>query len=364
MIAVVSPLFPPANKGGGPIKSVSGVCAIFDKEQLPYKVLTNDKDLDGRLLPESEHWPKINYLKRKTIGNYIKHLKGDNDLVWLNTLYNIKFAFIPIVALLFVKKTKVLITPRGQLLFGTVTNFKKVYLKLLVLLLRMSKHDVIIHYTHEDEKEKSYGCFKKFDSVIFPNTLSGDIEDYEKSVSGPDKFVIAFFGRINKKKNISFILELLPELDASVVFEIHGAAEDLEYKEKCNTIVEKYNLQDRVSYHGYYDRDSFVEKSKQIDLIVVPSLSENFCHVFFEAIEVSKIVVASSGLPWEDANDKVRGTILPLDKDQWVARIKEVSRLSESEYKIQQNLLKEYYKSIHFSIQKQTIHNFKKLINT
>jgi len=361
MITIISPLYPPANKGGGPIKSISGVSSILEMEGVEYKVITNNKDLDGSKLIESEYLPKTIYLDKKNIFSFLSNLKN-SDLIWFNTLYNKSFAFIPLLTLLLLKKTTILITPRGQLLYGSISKRKKLYLKLFVAILKLSRHNVVLHYTHINEKENSNNSFKKFKYVIFPNTLSGKIQGFEKTYKQTNDFVIGFFGRINPKKNIHFIIKTLPFLDKSIKLEIHGAFEDVEYKRKLDDLIEKNQLLDRVSFHGYYDKHTFIEKSKQINLIVVPSLSENFCHVFFEAIEVRKIVLASTGLPWEDANSYISNTIIPLDETTWIKRINEVSEMSKEVYIQEQDKLVDYYKNIHLSIQKETIFNFKKLI--
>jgi hypothetical protein len=84
---------------------------------------------------------------------------------------------------------------------------------------------------------------------------------------------------------------------------------------------------------------------------------------FFEAIEENKIVVASDGLPWNEANNNVKDTILPLEKGKWIERLSAIYKLSNESYKEEQNRLKEFYCYIKNSVKENTVKSFKKLMN-
>jgi len=359
MITMLAPYFAPAIEAGGPIKSVGGVCRII-KNDCEYTVITRNRDIDGSLLSPEQYEENVVYNNTVSIALLRKHFR-QSTLIWLNTLHSVPFSIKPLLALFFLRKKTVLISPRGQLLYGAISFKKKIYLQIYAFFLKLTGHHIVIHYTHNDEKDGSYGVFRNYENVTFANPIPGTIHPKSITENSNSTFVIGFFGRITPKKNIGFIIELLPLLDDRISLEIHGALEDKEYVEKLKQMIEALKVSHRVSFCGHYDKDSYIEKARGVDTILIPSLSENFCHVFFEAIEMRKIVIASSGLPWEDANATVPGTILPLEQELWVERINEVSSLSKEAYEEQQEKQIAYYHHVRTSVELETLANFKKL---
>lgn len=359
MITILAPYFSPAVEAGGPIKSIGGVCKILDGH-LEYQVITRDRDIDGTLLDTKKFQQKVDYLSDVSTSYLRKKLRGSN-LIWFNSLLSVPFSIKPLLALFSIKKTTVLLSPRGQLLYGAINPKKKLFLNGFNSLLKLSGHNIVVHYTHISEKEKSYQIFKNYESVIFANPLSGDIKPIEITINENNNFIIGFFGRLTPKKNVGFLLNLLPNLDASVTLEIHGAIEDKTYKAKLDEMIIELNIGSRVTFCGQYSPENYPEKAKGVDVIAVPSLSENFCHVFFEAIEMRKLVIGSDGLPWEDANNLVEGTILPLEENMWSDRIRDIMKLSTETYHLQQEKQIEYYNFVKNKVEQQTLHHFTKL---
>ncbi|MBV1922389.1 MAG: glycosyltransferase, partial [Flavobacteriaceae bacterium] len=186
--------------------------------------------------------------------------------------------------------------------------------------------------------------------------------DNAKIQSINSKFIIGFFGRVSPIKNLEFIINLIPSLADDVQFHIHGVLEDKVYVNKLNSLIEKLNLLDRVFLLGDYKSEEIKTKIENISVVVIPSFSENFCHVFFEAIEMKKIVVASTGLPWIDANKRVENTLLPLEQDSWVNRLSTIHNMSLEEYQEEQNGLKEYYYYIRNAVQNKMVMSIKKIM--
>jgi glycosyltransferase involved in cell wall biosynthesis len=350
---IIAPQFPPAFKGGGPTKSLHGVCRMFNEEGFEYTVVTKNKDLDGSLLPEKDFEKKAIYFSKIKIGP-LKNLYKDSQLIWINTLYSPTFTIIPILALFFVRKKTVLLSPRGQLLKGAISLKKIIYLYILKFIVLILWHKIVIHFTNEDEKKESLPIFSNFKTIVFNNPVLS---------KNKNNFVISFFGRVSPIKNLEFILNLIPELPNETLFEIHGEIEDVAYKERLDVLIEELNISEQIKFYGNYTKVNFSKKAQNVDLFVIPSFSENFCHVFFEAIEQNKIVIASSGLPWKEANNTVKGTILPLEKVAWQLRINAIYEMSNESYSSEQNKLKEFYSDIKNSVKENTINSFKKLRN-
>jgi len=362
MIIILSPQFAPAYKAGGPIKSIGGIVGILRRANFKFKVIALDYDIDGTKLDTTKFEENVDYVPKVTIKSLITYFKG-SELIWFNTLYSPSFSIYPLLALFFTKKTTVLVSPRGQLLQGALSLKKRMYLRVFKFLLRATGHKIVAHFTNEQELEKSIGTFKEFKTIVLNNPISGVLKG-DSNLKRPDpNFVIGYFGRISPIKNIEFILNLLPELDASVSFHIHGAFEDLAYQAQLEKLISTLKISNRVRFCGTYDTNTFAAKTNEVDLMVIPSFSENFCHVFFEAIEVRKIVIASDGLPWEDANKTVKNTIMPLQPKRWIDRIEYVQNLSFEAYKKEQEDLVVFYNRIYSEVQQETVSNFNTILN-
>ncbi|RFN57976.1 glycosyltransferase [Marixanthomonas ophiurae] len=361
MIVILATQFTPAVKAGGPIKSLSGICNILSKDGYNYKVVTHNTDIDGSLLPPSGYVKGVDYLPAITIKGLIPYLKQAN-LIWINTLYSPTFSIFPLIGLFFIKNTTVLVSPRGQLLKGALSFKKRVYLVLFKFFLNISKHKIVIHFTNQQELDKSITTFKNFKTVIFNNPISGKVEKEIQINKTPSNFVLGFFGRVSPIKNIEFILKLLPTLGASFSCKIYGSIEDKPYKDRLDKLIETLDISEQVSFCGNYDSTTFAAKVQEVDLVVIPSFSENFCHVFFEAIEQRKIVIASDGLPWIEVNSRVKNTILALNEKKWVDRIIEIKKMKTDQYIEEQKELVSYYYSIYESVQNDTLKIFKNIL--
>ena len=344
MLLILAPQFPPAVKAGGPVKTLYIFSRLLQEKGYEYSVVTKDIDLDGTPLDSADFVDGADYLKKIRIGELRKRFRT-SKVIWLNTLYSVPFSIFPLIALFGIKKRTVLVSPRGQLLSGAMSFKKRVFLWFFRNGLKLSGHRVLIHYTNPQEQENSLPLLKGFEEVIFNNPLTGEIT--EKS-SGSDLSAtkLAYFGRISPIKNLGFLLEILAELPANFSLELHGALEDEAYIKQLKQVIDKSGLSGRVSFEGAYTKDDFLEKVSPQGIGLIPSFSENFCHVFFELIEARKMVIASNGLPWEAINQQVSNTVLPLQKEQWKNRILEISELSITDYTAQQDKLLYFYQQI------------------
>ncbi len=359
MIAILAPYYLPAVEPGGPIKSIKGVCSILHGK-IPYKVITWNRNIRQKPFEKREWSTHAEYVPRITIRVLWKNFKKAK-VIWLNSPYSIQFAFLPLLVLLFFKNKKVLVSPRGQLLYGAISTKKKLYLYVFRFLLRISRNTTIIHYTHSDEQSRSYPIFRDFKQIVFLNPIN-EIENTLHKGKNVVKPIIGFFGRVVPKKNIDFIISILPLLDNKCTFQIHGYIEDQWYKKKCESLAKKLGVYDRVKFYGTFTPNDFQEKIAPMKVVAIPSLSENFCHVFFEAIEVDKMTVVSTGLPWKDANDFEPNTVLPLQENFWVKRINEIMKYDEKTYAAHQIRLKEYYRQTQATIKKENLKHFTELV--
>lgn len=363
MITILTPHFPPVYEYGGPNKSLAGVCTWLSQEGIPYQVISKIPQRSGGKHKNANSTAYVHFKERIRLQDLIGSF-GKSDVIWINTLYSYDFSVLPLLALMVVRNKTILVSPRGQLLKGALNLKKRVFLRLFKVALQLSGSKTWVHFANEQEKLKSYRIFNNYPVVQFNNAISGTMHPKAANQTDNNKpFTLGYFGRVSAIKNIEFALKLLPNLPKVVNLEIHGSVVNSKYQSQLEKLIEKLQIQNRVSFNEKYNIDTFASKSKGVDLILIPSHSESFCHVFFEVIEARKLVLASTGLPWEAINDFTPNTVLPLDPKIWLARINQVRLMSNEQYKQEQEQLITYYKSIYARTKEDTINAIKKIYN-
>ena len=360
MIVIVAPYYAPAFKAGGPVKSLLGISKMLSDHGFQLRVISRDQDIDGSALADDLKQKHVTYTNSVNKAVY-KEQFAEAKVIWVNTLYSIPFGFKAILQGRKCKDATLMISPRGQLLSGSVNPVKKIYLRVLKFLLNQSKARVVFHYSNPQEQERSISIFNKFPTVIFNNPVSSSLNKPQPPEEN-SSLVVGVFGRVSPIKNIEFLIALLPGLPANTKLEINGAKEDKEYLEKLNQLAERLGVSHQISFLGMYNKDTFAQKINKVSLVAIPSFSENFCHVFFEAIESGKLVVGSDGLPWQAANKNVEATILPLQQQPWQDRLNKIAQLSTADYQAQQLQLQEFYHEVSREVKQQLIDTFNDLL--
>ena len=357
MISVLLPYHKLGVGSDGPLQSIIGVCDLL-KEKYAIQIITENTDFKNTAIENSVKNHKIVTVQQFKYSTLLPILNS-SEIVWINSVYSIPSSFIPLLTLLYSKRTTILISTRGQLLSGSINLKKRAYLQLYKLLLKVTQKPVYIHYSTEEEKKHSYSVFKSFKSLIFANPLKNKLLKVKLKNSQSSGFIIGFLGRIASIKNIEFIINIMPHLPHHMVFHIYGVETEMGYKKKLDRLIVNLGLESRVFFKGPYVYNQLAEIYQQIDLAVIPSISESFCYSFFEAIENNTPVIGSNGLPWQRANDYVLNTILPLKPDIWVQTIIDKSVHSENIKAESQKKLQHFYTFVATSVKEDILQSFK-----
>jgi glycosyltransferase involved in cell wall biosynthesis len=180
-------------------------------------------------------------------------------------------------------------------------------------------------------KESEVSEFRSHMETLFP-ALTG-------------KRILLFAGRIAKEKNISFLLEILPEIrkeHPDVVLLVVGNGPDLyDLKEES----EKLKIADSCIFPGYLARKDLALTYALSDIFVFPSLTETQGMVTIEAM-ISGIPVVAIGEmgTLEVMHGDNGGFMVKNDKGEFTARVLEL--LDDDElYKRKVEEAKEHAKS-------------------
>jgi len=146
--------------------------------------------------------------------------------------------------------------------------------------------------------------------LVIPNGVDTEELDSYSPVILPTKNNILFVGRLAKIKGISTLLEAFSHLiseNCDITLYIAGPRGDLSQSE-----LEKIIKSPHIRFLGKISHSLKLKLMKSVDLIVVPSIWENFPLVVIEAMGCAKPVIATAvgGIP-EIIENGVNGILVP-----------------------------------------------------
>jgi len=338
-IFVITPYFYPAKEAGGPVISLKNLIKNINKD---FVVLTSNLEIrSGKkifnslesILFKRMYNTDIFYFNFNNIFRFIFHYKKIIKVyrsVYLNSFFNYKFSFIPI--LLF---KKVILSPRGE--FSPEALAKRKYLKKIYLSLFKIvsiRNNIIFHSTSLVETEDIYNLFPKSKIVQISN-LSLVEKPKSKSINkNQNELKILYISRILPHKNLNFVIETLSKLSKlNIELSIYGVIEDQKYWELCleklNAVGIKYN------FNGYVNNEDIGKIFSNHHLFFLPTLGENFGHIISESLQYSCPVLISDQTPWKKLSNFKCGWDISLEnEDKFSEKILKMYRMENDEFQI------------------------------
>lgn len=337
--------YEPGFKAGGPIRSVANIVNAL-KTEFEFYVLTSAFDL-GETEPypdiELDQWfdkdgVMIKYMSRGNMkaaaikGNI---LEINPDVLYLNSLFSKLYTLVPMTL---VKKTPIIIAPRGMLGKGALEikkTKKNAFLK-FTKLMRFYKRVTWHASTVQEEKEIRAVYGNSAEVVVaqnIPTSQQLDLEDIiEKRNRGAIRFL--FISRIAKKKNLHLAVQAMREIKSTkpVEFHIYGNVEDTSYFKKMEEYIRDY---DNVSmeYKGPLNPALVPTTFLYADFFILPTKHENYGHAIVEAWANGCPVIVSKNTPWRDLRVQNLGWDVEIkDLSELVAAIQEAIDIPQSEY--------------------------------
>ena len=139
---------------------------------------------------------------------------------------------------------------------------------------------------------------------------------------------IVFLSRICEHKNPTIVIDAIEKMQHrnNVVFSLYGPIQEKEYWEKCLKKLD--NIHYQWEYGGDVPSENVQEVLAKYDVFVLPSKSENYGHVVFEALSVGCIPVISNRTPWKELDVENIGFEVPLDTESFTNRLDLIAEMS------------------------------------
>ena len=330
-IIIFSRYFLPGYKAGGPVESIATFVKLLHKF-FQFNIFTTDRDfLDKEKYPNIhlntwQHRSDCNvFYLEKSFFSFINYFNffftlQKYQVVYLTSLFDIKFTTIPLIILkLFYRDKKIILAPRGELYLGAISIKKRkklIYLNFLIKTNLLS--NIIWHATSAQEIDTIKNIFKKANIVMAPNIVEPKLGFFNKTKSN-NILKLVFFSRITPKKNLLYVLGLLAEIKVNTILDIYGPIDDVKYWDLCKLKIKGLKLEDKVNYCGSLEKKEIFNELSNYDLFILPTLGENFGHVIFDAIKSGLPILISDKTPWNDLKDyKIGWSISLEDRDSYI----------------------------------------------
>lgn len=338
VILVFSDFYLPGYKSGGGMRTLVNIVDRFG-DDYDFRIVTRDHDgkTDKSPYPNISYktWTRVGkasvrYLAKERIRLFeIKAIVKDvdPDCIFLNSYFSTLTIFILILRKFgSLSKTPVIIAPQGELTHGGLElkrTKKLAYLRFAALL---HLYRDIIWRTTSNLESQEVGRAKGEGGKVFvaadlpPRTIFPGYTQDEKPGKRKGELGLVYLSRIHPKKNLIFLLELLGELRGQVTLDVYGPVDAIpEYVGACRSLISALPNNIRVFLHGGLDHETAVKTLVDHHFFVLPTQSENFGHVFIEAMSAGCPLIISDRTPWRDLETRGIGWDIPLeDRAKWI----------------------------------------------
>jgi len=151
---------------------------------------------------------------------------------------------------------------------------------------RMLKGGSLLVNAHSLQEE-AMAIFNKKAVFTPTNTISNkEFSNFEiRGINNPVRLL--FCGRIEVKKGITEAIKavnLLKKEGIEIQLDLVGPFEDYKFQKESESLIDKLNIDDQIIFHGRVPYgDELFSYFKKADIFILPSYTEGFPHVIWEA---------------------------------------------------------------------------------
>lgn len=352
-ILIFSDYYLPGYKSGGGMRTIVNIVTSLNS-RYDFFIITNDHDGRSDLTPydnvKLNDWnfvegAKVFYLSKSNTSFYkiLKLIKDiEPDILYSNSYFSVFNIYLLILKRLNKLKTiSFIISPCGELSGGAleVSLYKKTLFMFLARLFRVQR-GIFWKATHEEEKREIAKLGVPDEKIfIAPDLVSNvrydkyeQLEKPEKS-KGSVKFV--FLSRFSEKKNFKFFLEQLKELKGNIAVDIYAPVDVESYWLECLELIKRLPPGIKIEKKEPIPHSKVLETLFKYHFFAMPTLGENFGHVFLEALSAGCPLLISDRTPWQNLEKMKIGWDLPLENvSSWRETIKKCVEMEQTEYTI------------------------------
>ncbi len=353
VILIICDYYLPGFESGGAMRTlVNMVDRLGDSYE--FKIVTRDHDGPLNKAPypnvRINEWNRIEntdvyYLSKNNIrlDKIKKLIRAMNpDAVYLNSF----FSPLTIFTLILRRFNKIgpipiILAPEGELVSGAL-SIKRLKKELYIRVAKLLKilDPVVWKAASEFEENSIKALFGNKRKILVapnmpPRAILSDFELAAKPEKKRGQAKLVFLSRFMRKKNFNWLLDHIRKLKDELSIDIFGPLEDAEYWAECQAIIKTLPPNIKIEAKGPVLHDDVASTLAKYHFFVLPTLGENFGHIFIEALAAGCPLIISDRTPWRNLAKDVIGWDLPLeDPNAWVSVVNNCLNMDNEDYLI------------------------------
>lgn len=336
-VLVVADYYLPGFRAGGPVRAISNTIQRLSVDA-DFFVVTKDHDADGSKYRDVENgrWTRgmggrVLYAPRLTPA-LLQRCVNDTacDVIWLNSFFSRASIAILVLRRIGRIRRPVLLAPRGEFSPGALA-LKRRRKAIAMRWLRSTGCLRSIHWLASSDAERrniAQAIGAPLITCVPESVAEVPVADEPWPAKSPRRLRALFAARIAPTKNLHFLLEVLARCDGDVHLDIVGPLEDPAYWARCHTLMQRLPSSVTVDYTGEASHGDLQRRLPNYDVMILPTLGENFGHVIVEAWAAGCPVLVSDRTPWRELTAHGLGWDVSLDHRAWISAIGECLDMS------------------------------------
>lgn len=329
VILVFTRYYLPGYRAGGPVRSLSNLVRALGSTY-DFRIVCFDRDHQApQPYPNIKigQWQNhgdamVRYAAPHELGfNFCKKMLHDSkpDMVYLNSLFDRSFSMQPLLAMGRGLGIPILLTPRGELSPGAL-GLKEWRKRLFLSAVRATGVYNKINW-HASSKPEAAHIHAHFSPELSQVSLASNLPEAKqisirRSMSKkPGKLRIVLVARIAPMKNTHAAIRMACQLSEDVELDLWGPLEDKDYWESCQREIALSPPSLKVNYRGEVEHEKLHALLHEYDVMLLPTMGENFGHAIIEALDAGLPVVISDRTPWRNLEQAGVGADLPLEDE-------------------------------------------------
>lgn len=327
-VVVLAPHYPPAFRGGGPIRTLEALVRTAPPCYDVRVVTRHDDQGDPTpLAVEVDTWTErdgaaVRYTAVKKLRSFAAAMASVRasraELLYVNSFFNVWLSILPqmLRRLSYIPSGRLLVAPRGE--FGAAAisskSWKKKGFVRFYRFLRLHR-DVIWHASSLAEQadiERIWGSaahviVRENDTLLPDVSHRGglDAQAQRRTLS------LVSVGRLVEHKGLHLAIAGLLKAQGPVELDVYGPAEDVTYAASCRALVTQLPEHVAVRFHEALAHEKVRATVARYDALIMPTAGENFGHVIAEALSVCCPVICSDTTPWSSVLAEGGGVVVP-----------------------------------------------------
>ena len=339
-VLVVADYYLPGFRAGGPIRAIANSITRLSG-QVVFSVITRDHDCDGARYRDiqSESWNSgpaglVRYVPRFTCRVLERSVReSDADVIWLNSIFSSASLRVLFLRRLGRIRPPVLLAPRGEFspeALGLSRRRKRAALAVL-------RHFGFLRGVHwiassALEARATGNAVPVTSMTIVPESVGEPSVPDGWLQKRPCALRMAFASRIDAMKNLRFLLDVLTQSRGPIHLDVIGPIDDPAYWESCRLLIQRMPPGVIVEYVGELPHAALGRRLREYDVMVLPTLGENFGHIVVEAWAAGCPVLVSDRTPWRLLAEDGVGWDLPLDHESWIQALERCRAMDAREH--------------------------------